>query len=156
MGGNLGVRPGKREAIDTRRLLVAQLRNRQMSMPEIRKALEKAEIFRSDGKPYGLGTIRKDLKVHHEMLMDMTRDTLEARRARVLGEILETRKAAWAAHNLKIVLQILVEEAKLFGLYEPIKVDITEQVREIARAMGEDEDEAVQEALRIVNGNRLR
>lgn len=48
------------------------------------------------------------------------------------------------------VLSCIDRRIKLLGLDAPIKIDISEKVRTVAREMGLDEEEAVREAQRII------
>jgi hypothetical protein len=51
-------------------------------------------------------------------------------------------------------LSIMVEMSKLAGAYAPVemKLDITDRIRELAKAEGMDPDEAVREAQKIMEG----
>lgn len=49
-----------------------------------------------------------------------------------------------------VVLQIMARRAKMWGLDEPKKIDITGMIRAIAEEAGLDPDEAVQDAMDIV------
>lgn len=55
---------------------------------------------------------------------------------------------------LAAVLDCIDRRIKLLGLDAPIKIDIAEKVRAVAREMGIDEDEAVKEAQRIIQAGR--
>jgi len=50
------------------------------------------------------------------------------------------------------LVRIVAEINKLTGAYEPLKLDITEHIREMAKQEGWDPDEAVREAQRIMEG----
>jgi len=50
------------------------------------------------------------------------------------------------------LVRIVAEINKLTGAYEPLKLDITDRIRELAKAEGMDPDEAVREAQRIMEG----
>jgi hypothetical protein len=79
-------------------------------------------------------------------------------KARVLAEIRAVRAAAWMipgihfADGLRIVLMSIKQECELLGLDKPLLIDITEHIREMAKAEGMDPDEAVREAQRIMEG----
>ena len=77
-------------------------------------------------------------------------------RALQLARLEEALKAIWPramAGELKAVdrvIKILEREAKLLCLDQPIKIDVTDRVRQMAIEYGLDPDEAVETARRII------
>lgn len=72
----------------------------------------------------------------------------------------DARRALWwkvQAGDVPAILALLKieeREAKLLGLDAPAKIDIEHRIRQIAEEAGLDPEEAVQEAQRIIGGNR--
>lgn len=155
--------------IETRRRLVAQLLVRgRYSQRQIQRAIvgEDGKTVPEGGrnpdtgKMWAIGTIHNDIiALEKEWRAEALKD-VDVHKARVLAEIRAVRAAAWMlpgvmfADGLRIVLRTLKQESDLLGLEAPkeLKLDITERIRELAKAEGIDPDEAVREAERIMEG----
>lgn len=97
-------------------------------------------------------TIAKDIRKAADELNRLSLVEAGRRRA-VMAERLQTMfKSVWprvASGNLnaiRVVLQIMEREARLFGLDAPQKVDIELKIRAMAEAEGYDPDKAMLEA----------
>lgn len=137
----------------SRRQLVARFRLRQMSQRDIVEELAKAghQNPRTD-QPWSLGTVNGDIKaLEADWKAQALRDTAILKGLR-LAELSEVKRLAWRKEDLATILKAIKQECELLGLDAPIKVDIEADVRAFARARGRDEEEAVRQAMEIVNG----
>lgn len=146
------------EIIKHRRRLVASLRLRQYTQPEIQNALTKSTTPGSrnpkDNQPWSLGTINADCQaLERQWQAEALEDTTRLK-AKVLAELREARRKAWQDGDLKWVLQSLKQECDLLGLNAPTKIDIEQRIRQMAEENGFDPDEAVKEAQRVINASR--
>ena len=104
---------------DLRRLRVASLYLRGLSAQEIVLALPKNAIVDPLTRmPYGLDVIHSDLGYLEREWEQESRLQPRERRARVLAELHEAKRAAWAKGDLGTVVRCLKQEADLFDLDE--------------------------------------
>jgi len=104
---------------DLRRLRVASLYLRGLSAQEIALALPKNAIVDPQTRlPYGLEVIHSDLGYLEQEWEQESRAQPRERRARVLAELHEAKRAAWAKGDLSTVVRCLKQEAELFDLDE--------------------------------------
>lgn len=104
---------------DLRRLRVASLYLRGLSPQEIALALPKNGIADPQTRlPYGLEVIHSDLGYLEREWEQESRVQPRERRARVLAELHEAKRAAWAKGDLGTVVRCLKQEAELFDLEE--------------------------------------
>ncbi|MCA9874548.1 MAG: hypothetical protein KC441_12855 [Anaerolineales bacterium] len=108
---------------------IEQLSLRGLSQREIVKALEKQRIINvNTGKPWSLATINSDLQELEDQWRGAAIKDRLAKKARVNAEIQELKRAAWAERNHTLVAQLLVQERQLFGLDEPIELNLNGHV----------------------------
>jgi L-lactate utilization protein LutC len=85
---------------------------------------EEAIINPRTERPYSASIINADVKhIEDQWKDDMSRN-ITRHRARVLAEIRETKKAAWMAGKLSIVLRAIDQEVNLLGLNELERVSV--------------------------------
>ena len=76
------------------------------------------------GEPYSLATVHRDIKsLHRQWVKNAALDIAE-HKARVLAQLHEVYRAAWAKGQLGVVLQALAQEARLVGLENPVAIDL--------------------------------
>lgn len=98
--------------VTLRRQRVATLRLRGLTALEIAVQLQRQKLVDDSGAPYPLAVIEGDLAALDAEWQTQARDT-DAQRARVLAELREVRRAAWAKNDLVAVLRGLQQEAQL-------------------------------------------
>jgi hypothetical protein len=101
---------------DVRRLRVAALHLRGLTAIEIRSALQQS------GLAVDLETVCADIAFLEAVWATEVRLDQETRRARLLAELREARRAAWAAGEFALVLKALEQEEKL--LEKPLPPDV--------------------------------
>ena len=105
--------------VDLRRLRVASLYLRGLSAHEIVMALPKNGVVDpATHLPYGLDTVQGDLLYLETQWESEVQVQPGVRRARVLAELHEAKRAAWAKGDLGTVVRCLKHEAELFDLDE--------------------------------------
>lgn len=147
--------PGYLDLVDKRRSVVASLRLRCLSCREIAEALPKLKppILNPNGnKPFVKSTIAEDLKYLEKQWQEDAQRDISIHKARQLAKYGAIERAAWEQGKLDTVIKALIQEAKLLGLEEPIKINIEHEIRKLARDIGWDEDEAVRTAEDLING----
>lgn len=124
MGLNKNGNGSQQAIIDHRRRQVAYLRLRGATQREIESGLAAQGIINPDTRqPWSLGTINSDIKAMEREWKEAAQKDISEHKARMLAELEETKRAAWAGKDLSIVLRALKQEAELFGLDEPYKVE---------------------------------
>jgi hypothetical protein len=105
--------------IDLRRRRVAALSLRGLTQREIVAALR--DFKNPDtGKPYSLGTINHDLQAVEEAWRKYAVADIHERNARLLAEIQEVRRAAWAEKDLQALLRGIKQEYEMTNGDSPI------------------------------------
>lgn len=94
---------------DVRRLRVAALHLRGLSPIEIRAALQQGGI------PGDLETVCADIAFLEAIWATEVKLEQEKRQARLLAELREARRAAWAAGRFDLVLKAIEQEANLLN-----------------------------------------
>ena len=141
--------------VQDRRLMVAQLINRGFKDHEICKMLAADPKHRKpDGKPWSISTIKKDRAAMIAEIKAQLAESKEEWRARIIGELQELGRAAWAAKEYTVALKVIAQLCDLLGLNEPVKVDITHDVLRIAEVLGIEGQSAIAEVERIINESR--
>lgn len=114
---------------DARRERVAALRLRGFSVREIISALAQEGVTNPETKkPFGIGTIARDLEyLKKEWQKNAARDIAE-HRAEQLAELSELRKRNWELVDLAEVRNCLILEAKILGTPAPDKLQISGQI----------------------------
>ena len=103
--------------VTIRRLRVASLVLRGLTPGEIALALPKNGVVDpQSGLPYGLDVVTDDLAYLESEWEQEARLPLGAHRARVLAELREVKRSAWAKGDLSVVVRCLREEAALCTL----------------------------------------
>lgn len=114
--------------IEARRLRVEQLLHRGLTVREIIKALSLQRIVNPrSGKPWSLGTIQNDIEVLQERWVEESLELRHKRKARIAAELKELKRKAWAGNDLDLVRKIIQDERAMFGLDDPIELNVTGQ-----------------------------
>lgn len=103
---------------DVRRLRVAALHLRGLTPLEIRAALQQG------GLPCDLETVCQDLVHLQEIWETEVNVETERYRARLLAELREARRAAWAVGKFDLVLRGLAQEKELLDKSAPQPVPL--------------------------------
>lgn len=140
-----------RDVIAARRERVSFWRVRGLSTRAISAKLadEKLTNPRTE-QPWDHDTITDDCKALLHIWQRSAQASTEARVAAQLAEYAAVRAAAWEAGDFNVIIRALKQEAELLGLNAPTKMDIELRIRQHARSLGFDEDEAVREAQSII------
>ena len=128
---------------------------RRLQAFQLRKA---GNTYEAIGKVLGVSKVAAYKLVKGVIKRLNSRSQAEAReyRALQLARLEDCLKAIWpramAGELIAVdrVIKILEREAKLMCLDQPIKIDVTERVRQMAIDKGLDPDEAVETARRII------
>ena len=103
-----------------RRRLVAMAMAQGMTAREIKLALEAQGLVNPDtGKPYGLGTVGRDMKALSDAWRAKTVTDVNEHLAGKLQELAELKRAAWKKEQYGTVLNIIARECALLGLDSP-------------------------------------
>lgn len=106
----------KQDNAEQRREIVAQLRNRMLSMREITVALEKQGIVNPQtGKPYDLATVKRDIDYLKENWRASYEAATDDHATRQLQEIQEIKRLAWSQKDGRLALSAIEKEMKLLG-----------------------------------------
>ena len=128
---------------------------RRLQAFQLRKA---GNTYEAIGEALGVSKVAAYKLVRRvvESLDSQSQAEAKVYRALQLARLEEALKAIWPramAGELKAVdrvIKILEREAKLLCLDQPIKIDVTDRVRQMAIEYGLDPDEAVETARRII------
>lgn len=123
------MRVGIRQSVaEARRTKVAQLLRRGFGQQEITRILAEpgpGQIINPEtNEPYAIATIHRDVvEMRERWRAEIARDVGDhfAEHFEKLGEL---ERNAWIQNDLRLVLDILREKAKLIGLYSPMKIEI--------------------------------
>lgn len=144
----------RRLAVMDRRLKVSQLAARGYKSHEIAEILaQEKKYLKPDGTAYSASTIRHDEMLALQEVKEALKANREEWRAKVMRDLDELQRAAWAKGDYKTVIKCIVQIIELTGLKEPIKIDITHDVVRMAQAIGIDEQLALEEVNRIIHEN---
>ena len=113
-----------------RRELVSRLRLRGLSLREITAAMgredpvtgEPAFLNPRTGKPYSIRMIHLDVRWATELWMDNVIEAVSLQKGRMLAEIAEAKKVAWADRDLPNVLKAIQLETNVRGLNAPTRI----------------------------------
>lgn len=139
-----------RAIIEHRRHVVAGLRLRGLTIREIVEQLPQLGVINEKlGKPWSRGIIGNDLQALEAEWRARAQADIAELKARLLAELREVRRAAWAEKDHRLVLSALESESKLLGLDAPRRSDVTlrgdpdeplEIVTRVVRVKAWDED----------------
>lgn len=111
--------------VAARRQKVAQLLLRGLRQREIERALATQKIVNPQTrKPWALGTINADIQLMEAEWREQAMADRADRKARVAAELEYLRRTAWTAGDLELVRKLLKDERDMFGLDEPIEVNM--------------------------------
>jgi hypothetical protein len=114
-----------------RRQMVASARAMGMSGLEIRALLEKKGVVNPrSGKPVGLSTVYDDMKALEDEWRQQAAVQISDQKARILAELAELKRRAWAAKDLRSVLGAIERECKVLGLDAPQVVKFIQEHEE--------------------------
>lgn len=111
--------------VAARRQKVAQLLLRGLTQREIERALATQKVFNPQTrKPWALGTINADIQLMEAEWREQAMADRADRKARVAAELEYLKRNAWTAGDLELVRKLLKDERDMFGLDEPIEVNM--------------------------------
>lgn len=111
--------------VANRRLKVQQLTLRGLSQREILQVFQQQRIVNpQSGKPWSLGTINGDIQALEAQWDAAAMELKRKQKARVAAEIREAKKAAWGDRDVRLVRDLLKDEAALFNLADPVDVNV--------------------------------
>ena len=114
------------EVIAARREMVAELRLRRMTFRAIASALEHAgHVNPESGKAWHHQTIAEDCQALIADWKERGRQEFDERRACLLAELDETKRAAWAKGEHEVVLRAIKAEREMLGLDAPTRAEVT-------------------------------
>jgi hypothetical protein len=113
----MGLNTTKTDAILKRREEVSRYRLRGWTQRQI------AEIL-----VCSLGTVNHDLKALEAEWREAAQATVEQHKQRILAELAEVKRAAWADKSYGAVMQAIKAEVDLLGLDAPVKVEHSGEV----------------------------
>lgn len=152
VGGNVG---GTGEHMASARRISAAERQ-----AEALKLKKEGTSYREIARKLGYASHSGARKAVEKALTKIVKEPAESYLKLSLLRLDDMRKALWwkvmtgDVPSILAMLKIEEREAKLLGLDAPTKIDIEHRIRQIATEAGLDPDEAVQEAQRIIGGNR--
>lgn len=103
--------------IDLRRRFVAEQLLRGMTQREICDALDRKKIRNAKTKkPFSLATINGDIQALKTEWRATAAQSIEMHKARIMAELAEIRRSAWAKKSYGTVLRAIEVEAQVLGL----------------------------------------
>lgn len=117
----MGLNNARKQAIEYRRELVAQMRLRGMTERAIAENLQKVGIKVS------FVTIHDDLQVLEARWRERSVMAISDRKALHIAKLEEVERSAWTAKKLRDVLGALDQQAKVLGLNAPTESIVTEK-----------------------------
>jgi len=114
--------------IDKRRQLVASLLLRVPGITQRQVCDHLAEqgvVNPSTNESYSLGTINNDIQSLRDEWRKHAAEEVAERKARILAELDELRRAAWGCGDLDVLLKIQKREADLLGLDAPQRQEVS-------------------------------
>jgi hypothetical protein len=143
--------------IDFRRRNVASLMVRGMTQREIQEALARQGILNPETKkPYSLGTVNGDCQYWRDKWLEEAMDDIQVWKARLLAELREARRSAWSEGDYKAVMHGIKQEEEMYGLGEPLAVDITTDGQPLQRSSKVDYTELSDDELRAILARRSK
>lgn len=106
---------------ETRKEMVSRLMTRKMSIRDIHQTLIDMEFFNSDGQPFSIATIGRDVQELTETLKSRTIENLIEYKVKHLNTLDELERVAWEKGNLKMVLEAVQAQIRLLGTDAPTK-----------------------------------
>jgi len=115
--------------IDERRRCVASLVLRGRTQREVEQELPKLTppiVNPKTGQPYALGTINADVKAIREDWRRRAAEDIGEHVARIVAELTEVKRAAWAEKSYGDILRAIEKECKILGVDSPDKQIVIE------------------------------
>lgn len=120
----------KRDNAEQRRTIVAQLLKRGVGIYDIQQTLANPSsgkfytVNPETGEPYSLATIQRDVtELRERWRAEIARD-IGDHFAEQIAKLEELEKSAWGQNDLRLVLDILKEKSRLYGLYSPVRIQV--------------------------------
>jgi len=142
----MALNKSKQDNIEQRREVVAQLRNRMLSMREICDELKKRGIVNPvTGKAYDVATIKSDIDALKAQWRESANVAIDEHQSRQFAEIQEVKRLAWKQQNGNLALSAIDKEMKLLGTAKEfngimvnfnIKMETIYQIAELAPQQG--------------------
>jgi len=154
----------QRDNAQRRRLLIARLLPRRLSLREMAQVLEVQGIVNEKGKAFSHQTIKKDLDILNEQFLEESNKEVAKHKARLLHELEEIKRIAYKGSTdgnvtekkLRVVLDAIKEQNKVLGLHAPEKVEVskapitfkykTQEVSEEQRNLDDTQEEVLEES----------
>lgn len=118
---------------DGRRQRVSELLVRGYTRSQILEELDKDEKFFNPrtGKSWDISVVKRDVDILRKRWQEEALLNYDIHVSRIMAQIREVRRKAWAEENLSIVLRTLKQEIDLFGLEAATKqqIDWREELR---------------------------
>ena len=153
-GKGPNVNEAEQAVIERRRVLVASLRLRGLSLRRISDAMAQANP--ETGRPYpaalnphtGLAwshkTVHEDVQELEKRWREESLAEITEHKAIILASLRDVYEEARRLKDLNAALRALKQWAELVGADEPLKVDLIEFARQSAAEYGLTEEEAIQ------------
>jgi len=110
---------------DNRRARVTELLVKGNTLNQIWEEMDADPDYRNlRGKSWGITAISNDVKYVREQWQKIAQLHYDIHIGRLMGQIRQVRKTAWARDELPLVLKTLEQEIKLLGLDKASKTDI--------------------------------
>lgn len=131
---------GSPSDVARRREMVASLRLRGATYVEIQEILTANDVINhSRGKPWSITKICEDIHAARQQWLANAAADIREHYSRILAELEEVKKSAWAKGDLTAVMRAISQECKILGLNSPVKVElsVTETDKKADQILGE-------------------
>jgi len=123
----------QRDNAQRRRLLIARLLPRRLSLREMAQVLEAQGIVNERGKAFSHQTIKKDLDLLNVQFQQEAGKEIATHKARLLHELEEIKRIAYkgsaegniSEKKLRVVLDAIKEQNKVLGLHAAEKLEVS-------------------------------
>ena len=111
--------------VEARREKVGQLLLMGLTQREIERALDQQRILNpKTRRPWSLGTINADIQAMETAWREQALQSRSDQKAKVAAELKLLKRKAWVSGDYDLVRKLLKDERDMFGLDEPIAVDM--------------------------------
>jgi hypothetical protein len=99
----------------------------ERNLPRLKSDVSGGPMVNPDtGQPWSLGTINGDIRAIRKQWRESATQDMAEHVARILAELSEVKRAAWADKDFNAILRAIEKEAKLLGADSPEKQIIIE------------------------------
>lgn len=140
---------GRKAVVDERRRHVASMRLRGMTQREIVENLPRLHIVNArTGRPYSLGIVNADLQAIHEDWRRRAAQDMADHVARILAELTEVKRAAWAEKDFNAIMRAIEKEVRIIGADSPEKqVVIEATIEQVIGLLPEEWQRVIRDAI---------